>query len=413
MRIGFAKIGQSWEPRLDRATTGQVDVVRSLWRLLAARSTDEWTVIGKTRADPRAAFGGRVAAPWFEDASLIAARAAGPAAEMSEMIRYADELDALVIWLGQIGGAATPLPKLDGSGPIKPLQMDERYAAYLCALVNCWRERHPDRDVVWLCGDARNRFALHDFKAPPRDPILAQYDQTKNGVFWQGGTEFHRAPYRYAYGAVELTGVPEPDDWALINHGFRAWDHRRASFGVVANENKRVAQNGRAAILRDWVGAVDDLELFGVWTPAGLAEMGRTRPVDRVPEVELLATVGRWRATLTMPASGSGWATSKPWEMFAAGTVCFLHPAYDDQGHVVALRPGEARTAEEALLAEWLRPRDATEFRARLREVTTQYELWYRLIVAQRRHLMNRFYAEAGGIASTQARLNVIAEAAA
>jgi len=402
MKIGFAKIGQSWEPRLSHATTGQVDVVRSLTRLRLGRPNDEWTVIGKTRADPRASFPG-VRAPWW-DGELTAARAAGPAAEMSAMIPWAEKLDALVIWLGQIGGAATPLPKLDGSGPIRPLQMDERYAAYICALVNCWRELNPTRDVVWLCGDARNRFALHDFRAPPSRSILAQYDQTKNGVFWQGGSTFHRSAYTYAYGAVELTGVPDPGDWPTVFNGGVPFGNREA-FGVVANENKRVSQNGRAAILRDWVGDVDALELYGAWSPAGLAEMGRTRPVARVPEAELPRTVGRWKATLTMPASGSGWATSKPWEMFAAATVCFFHPAYDDQGHVIATTPSAARSAEEELLVEWLRPKTPGEFHASLSLVTRNVALWERLVAAQHKHLTDRFLAERGGIATTLQRL--------
>jgi len=406
MNIGFAKIGQSWEPRLTHATTGQLDVVHSLHRLLAARPHDAWTIIGKTRSDPRAAgFAVPLAAPWW-DGTLAAAHTAGRDAEMAAMAPWAERLDALVIWLGQIGGAATPLPKLDGSGPIIPLQMDERYAAYVTALVNTWRAAHPDRDAIWLCGDTRNRFALHDFRAPPSRPILAQYDETRKGVFWQGGDVFNRADYRYTYGAVELTGVTDPMTWVHGNTAFKD----RAAFGLIANENKRAAQNGRAALIREWVGPddVDGIELYGAWTDAGLAEMGRTAPVRRIAQADVLPFSALWKATMTFPASGSGWATSKPWEMFAVGTVCFFHPGYDDQGHVIPLHHRDAQTQDEWLLATWLRVPTVEVFWERLAYIITNQDAWETLVAAQRRHLITRFTAERGGVASTLARLEEI-----
>jgi hypothetical protein len=36
-----------------------------------------------------------------------------------------------------------------------------------------------------------------------------------------------------------------------------------------------------------------------------------------------------------MPGSGAGWATAKPWECFGAGVICFFHPGYDTQNHIL------------------------------------------------------------------------------
>lgn len=400
MRIGFAKIGRSWDPRLSRASTvgGDVDVIRSLCRLRDARKRDRFVMIGKTRVDPREQFPWLDDAPWYSDTSFQNARG-NPSLEEPLMEDWAERLDALVIWLGQIGGAAAPLPKLDGSGPIKPLEMDVRYARYICHLVNVWRAIHPDRDVIWLCPDTRNRFSLHDFEAAPSRPILAQYDETRRGVFHNGDGTYHRDEYTYTYAGTELCAIAPPVTQPRV-------DPFKAPFGIVVNENRRSKKLGRAQLLREWSPVpIDELELYGKWTPLGLEDLGRTQPVVSVPVNELTEVVQRWATTLTLPASGSGWATSKPWEMFYAGVVCFFHPAYDDQGHVVALSSQMSDNETEAFLSKWLRPESPAELRERIDLVAKDARFRRSLVIAQRQHLHERFTYWHGGIARVLDRL--------
>ena len=86
------------------------------------------------------------------------------------------------------------------------------------------------------------------------------------------------------------------------------------------------------------------------------------------------------RTTLTTPSSGSGWATAKPWEAFAAGTVCFFHPAYDTQNHIL----GDA----DAWLQDWLRVPTATELWKRVERLNSPdgYYEWRKIVQLQREH---------------------------
>jgi hypothetical protein len=86
------------------------------------------------------------------------------------------------------------------------------------------------------------------------------------------------------------------------------------------------------------------------------------------------------RTTLTTPSSGSGWATAKPWEAFAAGTVCFFHPEYDTQNNILSDAPDH--------LKNWLRVSSARELEARIKHLSTRagHGDWVWLVEAQRSH---------------------------
>ncbi len=104
------------------------------------------------------------------------------------------------------------------------------------------------------------------------------------------------------------------------------------------------------------------------------------------------------RSTFTTPSSGSGWATTKPWQAFAVGTVCFFHPEYDTQGHIIPtlkqLDDAERNQSPDAVhgwdvntaqLARWLRVRDAGDLAKRVRHLNEDHDAWWWLVVQQRR----------------------------
>jgi hypothetical protein len=96
------------------------------------------------------------------------------------------------------------------------------------------------------------------------------------------------------------------------------------------------------------------------------------------------------KCTLTTPSSGSGWATTKPWQAFATGTVCFFHPEYDTQGHIIptldqCTNP-EAPPIDsmERNLAAWLRVENPEQLHKRVETIASSYETWLWLVRAQR-----------------------------
>jgi hypothetical protein len=100
------------------------------------------------------------------------------------------------------------------------------------------------------------------------------------------------------------------------------------------------------------------------------------------------------RSTFTTPSSGSGWATTKPWQAFAHGTVCFFHPEYDTQGHIIptlAQANDDVYCADHGVdeglrhLARWLRVRDSAELYKRVHELDANHDAWWWLVQKQRR----------------------------
>jgi hypothetical protein len=108
--------------------------------------------------------------------------------------------------------------------------------------------------------------------------------------------------------------------------------------------------------------------------------------------------VQRWKTTLTTPASGSGWATAKPWEAFQNGTVCFFHPKYDTQNHIL-------KDASPAL-NEWLRVRDAVHFRKLVEYVNQNREVWEWIVNEQYEYFVRKFNETDGGVREIMHRLD-------
>jgi hypothetical protein len=177
----------------------------------------------------------------------------------------------------------------------------------------------------------------------------------------------------------------------------------RQSFGLLLSERRVVPEIGRRQIVADWVlPHWPTCEIFGEWSDEGQAFLGREiRPVTHD---QMIATLRRWKCTLAPPASGGGWVTAKPWECFAAGVVCFMHPAYDDQEHVLHHAP--------AILRRYLRVRSPEELWSRVDRLVKDETDWKYIVDLQRAHFENRYRDSHGGVraieGAVQHRLDVL-----
>ena len=169
--------------------------------------------------------------------------------------------------------------------------------------------------------------------------------------------------------------------------------------GIIANENKPVEPT-RARILNEWVLPFwPECPIFGKWTAEGAASIGRpdVHPIDTVT---LAHTLSLWSSTLMMPASGSGWATAKPWESFAAGVVCFFHPAYDTGDSILHDAPPWLRAL--------LRPSSPDELRMRVNFVHEDAVSRQKIVLAQREHFFRVQADTRWGLLEIEHRLGLL-----
>lgn len=319
----------------------------------------------------------------------------------SYIYRHADNA---LLWLGQHGTSNVPTPQLE--------KFDEytfphdSSLIYIGPIFDALNRIGPEEDggyePVWLCADPRNYLKARDLKWYPNVPILGQFDWTREQRHYRWGDP--RTPaecsrtrsdviqnghwltaHDYAYSGLELTGVPRWEDDELPD-----WDERER-FGIVVNENRAYVNPAmaRSTIIKQWVMPLQPNFVHGKWSKDGAATIGLPE-VAPVHYLEVHKTAMRAKSTFTTPASGSQWATAKSWEMFALNVVCFFHPMYDTQGHIVPTLE-QARTLNDAnelkWVAWWLRPRTPDELRERVDALDSSRETWEWLVAAQRKLL--------------------------
>lgn len=317
---------------------------------------------------------------------------------MRHTIGEFENLDGMVMWVGQHGTTNTPLPSLQKPGELtKPYDWSELYCSYLLHGINRWRDVDPlNREEVLLNADPRNVVKYRDSKWPWRHPVLSQYERVDNVKHERYGgvksfTEFAQTDdelcpdargiwhgkTRSIYSRLEISGLlPGTPFGDLIKYDDS--HDRPHDFGIVFNETKRevALEKSRRYILQRWVLPLSPGFVRGKWSAATLKTLNFSiEPVDVRDYFDLLQTA---RCTLTTPSSGSGWATAKPWECFAAGVVCFFHPAYDDQNHILSDVP--------EWLRDWLRVTSSAELRDRVRTMHDMPTFWREVVETQRRH---------------------------
>jgi hypothetical protein len=231
-----------------------------------------------------------------------------------------------------------------------------------------------------------------DTWAEPNRPSLNQHPGEREQSVWVIRTD-------YVYAALELTALDEPGSIVCAD---RPGEH---AVGIVSNENRKyVGKKARLGLVQEWIfDRWPEAPMYGKWSKD--SEDALERKVRSIPVEQMYEVLRTFRCTITLPASGSGWATAKPWEAFAAGTVMFFHPWYDTQGHImpIAGRPHWTDHADliprEDLqkLSDFLRVSTPAEFFERVEAIEGFDDLWRKITQLQRNYFECAFMYWGGG----------------
>lgn len=242
------------------------------------------------------------------------------------------KFDAAIIWLGQHGSTLHPLPAVQDAKLgtyTNPMVSDVNYGYPLVVTANVLQAR-DNLQPIWMCPDPRNMIKFRDLWDPRQRTVLAQYNTRKDNTFYDERVgKLYSGGTRYEYSGIEMLAIAH-HTWT-DDDSFLTSPTPEKLFGLLVNEGySNLGNKGRLALIKSW--CRDDFEMFGTWCEASMNTLGRR--VTPVAFKDVNTTLNRWRATMTFPATGGGWATAKPWECFHAGTICFKHPDYDTQGHI-------------------------------------------------------------------------------
>lgn len=433
-QVGYAKLGRSMQLDLTKCGSlgGDNEMIPTV-KLLAERHPEvDFVLIGRNSGDhPRdVGLPSNVSNPWTDWApefrkSLNHRNLAYPNLSIEDHIKVRDllmeitgdtfrDLDGMVMWLGQHGTSNSPLPSIkDRTKLTKPYDWATLYASYLLHGMNMWRDQNPVRnEEVLLNADPRNYPKYRDTKWPLRQSVLGQYTQLntmKHERFGDDNAGFPWFPWfsrgavweydiQTVYSRLEISslipGTPYGDT-IEFDENYR----NRESFGVILNETRYDVSLPRArrTALRDWILPLQPSFIHGHWS-AKTQEALRL-DIDPVPVLEFIKKMQTVKSTITTPASGSGWATAKPWEMFAAGVVCFFHPLYDDQDNILSDAPQALR--------DFLRPKTVKELQRRVDLVHNDYGTWSWAVNAQRIHF-DRAVSEMTYLHTIEQRLGLV-----
>lgn len=402
MRIGYGKIGRVIEINEGKwGESGGDNEPAKLLLDLATRNPDHtWVVIGKNSgwAPPLP----NIENPWQEWKKELKGMSKLTSAQSIQRyddvtIREYDTLDGIVNWLGQHGTSNSPIPKVkDRSEVTRPQESFLHYSSHILRGINRWRMNDPiGREEIYLLADVRNAIKCRDLKWPRRHEVLTQFNYSRQEWCERYGDprsksdwdEFNvptieqheglwRTTDKYVASGLELTGVLDRarnnDEW-----------NERESFGAIINEARNygmIAEKTRLHAMQHYILPANPAWLHGKWTAASLDKLGTDiQPMPYRRAIEFMQSV---KSTITTPSSGSGWATAKPWESFSAGTICFFHPYYDTQGHIIPtldqLADGSCDNEDDDILhlARWLRVDSPESFLKRVEAINTSRETY-------------------------------------
>lgn len=413
-KVGYAKLGRTID--LDPEEWGQNGGDNEppvLLNKLALRNPDvQFVLVGKNSGETPQEMGlpENVINPWTEWKPIVAeANRGGKASDRQYAQDKLDEvtrgtflaLDGIVVWAGQHGTSNSRIPTVDDRAIFTEPQISFiHYGSFIVRGINAWRSVDPlNREEVWLVPDARNYIKARDFQWPTQHPLLSQYDWTRpdklerydsegspsdwgfSGAF-QIAEGLWQAPYQYKYSRLEVVGIPSDVEF---NDDFEGREH----FGIIINEARNYVKHDRLTALKDYVLPLAPAFIHGRWTATSMKTLDME--IEALHYSKVLEKVKTVKTTLTTPSSGSGWATTKAWESFAVGTVCFFHPEYDTQGHIIPTLDQVARgdvdgDIELKALAQWLRVRTPEDLAKRVELLNTDEKSWRWIVQAQRRY---------------------------
>lgn len=424
MRIGYGKIGRSMPLSLAKCGNlgGDVEMIPIVRELALRHPDDTIVLIGRNDGSRPEDVGlpANVENPWVEWGPQIRKIRASRKLNKSNLTitehcligEIFDEitlpvitaLDHIILWSGQHGTTNMPVPSVkDPSVLTKPHDWCAHYCSFLLHAVNMWRNVDPfQREEIWLNSDARNRLKMRDLKWPLRHPVLTQFtfdhplkherygDTEVVGRLWRdiGVTEslypgkhhgVWHSTVKNEYARLEINGLLPGTPFGNLISFNGTWENR-APFGLFINETRKYVRDdvSRVNVMRDWVLPLNPHFVHGTWSDDSQAQLGLT--IKPAPWENYFTKLHSVRCTFTTPASGTGWATAKPWEAFAAGTVCFFHPAYDTQDNILGDAPAELRN--------WLRVTTPEELKSRVEYLNLPHgdAAWRWIVDAQRQH---------------------------
>lgn len=408
--IGYGKLGRSMPLTLEQCGNlgGDVEMVAVVKELALRNPDDLFVLVGRNSGEAPGNVGlpDNVWNPWVmwrgelrERLARAGIRGNLTVEEHKKVIEIYREmmgpiwkkLDGLVLWVGQHGSSNMAIPKIDDPTQwTKPQDWCAFYAGYMLDGVNQFREGRADtHDVVWLNADARNRHKMRDLKHPLKHPILTQYTFSNTIKHEQyDGTPPISSTVRNIYSRLEVNGLaPGTPFGDLITYSTSRL--RRYRFGMFINEARAIGVKqgmDRLSIMKEWVLPIlDDNSMdnphwvHGTWSNKSQDELGFE--IKPAPWDQYYPMLNDTLCTFTTPSSGSHWATAKPWEAFAGGTVCFFHPEYDKQDNIL-------RDADPGL-RDWLRCRTPRDLKTRVAAVAANPTTFDWLIKKQREHFDN------------------------
>jgi hypothetical protein len=412
--IGYGKLGRSMPLTLEKCANlgGDVEMVAVVKEMALRHPDDTFILLGRNTGEipTQVDMPSNIINPWAEwgwserllrEGTPIRKKyAINPNGsnlaiqghiEMRDLFRDITEetfvkCDGHVFWVGQHGSTNTPVPKIsDPSIVTKPHDWCAYYASHILQGVNAWRDVHLNRDVIWLNADARNTHKMRDLKHPLKNPILTQYTFKNNIKHEQyDGSPPETGVVRNIYSRLEVNGLaPGTPFGDLITYNPNPVG-RAYNFGMFINEARAIGVKtgmDRLSAMSEWVlPLIEDHAnrswFHGTWSQKSQDEMRLS--ISPAPWDQYYPTLNDTLCTFTTPSSGSGWATAKPWEAFAGGTICFFHPDYDDQDNILKdAHPG---------LRDWLRCKTPRDLKTRVTAVVENRNTAKWLITKQREH---------------------------
>lgn len=377
---------------------GDVEMVAVVKELALRHPEDTFVLVGRNSGETPSEVGlpDNVRNPWslWREELRLAFNAAGIKGNLSvddhkrvlEIYRSImgdiwRQLDGLVLWVGQHGSSNMSIPRIeDPTGWTKPQDWCAFYAAYMLDGVNQFREGREDtHDAVWLNADARNKHKMRDLKHKLKNPILTQYTFSHNIKHEQyDGSPVRVGAVHNIYARLEINGLAPGTPFGDLITWNGDFD-RPYEFGMFINEARAIGVKkgmDRLSVMKEWVRGLNPNWVHGTWSQKSQDDLGLN--ITPAPWDQYYPMLNKTRCTFTTPSSGSGWATAKPWEAFAGGTVCLFHPDYDTQDNIL----GDA----DPQLRAWLRCKTPRDLKTRVAAINANPATFQWLITKQREH---------------------------
>jgi hypothetical protein len=462
-RIGYGKLGRSMtmDPK-KYGPQGDAEAPQLLRRLASRNPDVEWVVIGKHTTVPDFDFWpSNVRFVWpngiprahvlakgedvlcafcktIKSNTDVAAYCCDKGAQVVEVERSIvtmayTELDGMIVHLGQHGTSNWPIPPSKGRwGDVltKPQAVSRNYSEFLTRSLNALNERTSgNTPVTYICVDPRNYPKARDIKWPTgMNDILSQHSYTRTSLHerfgdtrdpaslgfdwcrWEPNTDNQKWRAQNKFRQADLELMILADDWETW--GDRPYEER-ASLGVATTSMFVDRDEWR----RSWLTKTyvmdqfPDAQVFGRWDDKCLETDATTFEVQTNSVAQFPDLLASWRCTVSLPAGtrssdGINWSVAKPYQAFAARTVCFFIGQVDQQGWVLPtferttlsheVGPGlwsirDDWTQDELTLASWLRVQDPGDLKKRVDAVNTSRDTYDWLQGTQRALLARRW----------------------